>query len=210
MSVLDSLNKMQADAVAQLRWSSASQPSEAIPASRTTVPAPVNQPPLISLTGPANGANFLETDTIALSATASDPDGYVSRVEFWANGVKLGEKGGAPFTLAWPGLHDVGSYSLTARAIDAAGLTTTSPAMTVLTLPLRLAPATVQRLPDPDRTVSTLRFTLPAGRSYTIEWSEDLATWTPLSTGISTSAPIEVTDTALGVDQRFYRLRVVD
>jgi len=196
------------DAVARLRWSSASQAAEAIPASRTTVPNPVNQPPVVTLTAPADGATFLDTDTISLSATASDPDGYVSRVEFWANGVKLGQTGGTPFTLPWSGLHGVGGYSLSARAVDAAGLTAATPAIVVQTIPLGLTPASVQRLTNPDRMVSTLHFAIPAGRNYTIEWSDDLGTWHPLAAGTSTGTPIDYTDTAAGVARRFFRLLV--
>ena len=170
------------------------------------VPVPVNLPPVVTLTAPGNGTTFLDTDTVVLTATASDPDGNVSRVEFWANGVKLGESGGAPFALAWPGAHGIGGFSLTARAIDAAGIATTTPAIVVQTIPLGLTPAPVQRLTDPDRMVSTLRFMLPAGRNYAIEWSDDLAAWHPLTTGTSTGPQIEYTDTAADVTRRFYRL----
>ncbi|MEO8615510.1 MAG: Ig-like domain-containing protein, partial [Luteolibacter sp.] len=196
------------DSSARLRWSSASQPTEAIPASRTTVPNPVNQPPVVTLTAPADGATFLDTDTISLSATANDPDGYVSRVEFWANGAKLGQTGGAPFTLPWSGLHGIGAYSLTAHAVDTAGTTASTSAIVVQTIPLGLTPASVLHLTSPDRMVSTLHFAIPVSRSYAIEWSDDLITWHPLTAGISTGAPIDYTDTALGVTRRFFRLLV--
>ncbi|WP_313205317.1 Ig-like domain-containing protein, partial [Stenotrophomonas sp.] len=42
-----------------------------------------NQPPVVSLTSPANGATFSAGSTVTVSATASDPDGSVSKVEFF-------------------------------------------------------------------------------------------------------------------------------
>jgi lysophospholipase L1-like esterase len=78
---------------------------------------PVNQPPIASLTSPANGATFTAPATLTLQATANDADGTVTRVEFYAGATKLGEAATAPYTLVWtnppPGLH-----TLTARAID--------------------------------------------------------------------------------------------
>ena len=194
--------------MARLAWSSASQANEPIPASRTTIPAPVNAPPVVALTSPANGASFLAGDTIPLAATASDPDGYIGRVEFWANGVKLGEAASPPYSLSWTGPHGAGFYALTARALDAAGVTATTPAASVQAMEFRLTPAQVQRLTDPDRVVSTLHFTIPAGRNYVVEWSADLVSWNSLGTGTSGGAQIEVTDTATQVDRRFYRVRI--
>ena len=43
-----------------------------------------NQRPTVSLSAPSNGARFTAPATIALAASASDPDGTVARVEFHA------------------------------------------------------------------------------------------------------------------------------
>src|SRR3954463_9815354 len=51
-----------------------------------TVRAAANQPPSISLTAPGNGATFSTTDAITFSATATDSDGTISKVEFFADG----------------------------------------------------------------------------------------------------------------------------
>jgi hypothetical protein len=58
--------------------------------------------------------------------------------------------------------------------------------------------------------VSTLQFTIPAGRSYTTEWSADLIAWTPFASGASTGAQIQVNDIGTGTDRRFYRLRLAE
>ena len=56
---------------------------------------------------------------LSLAAAASDADGSVARVEFFAGSTALGSDTAAPFALSWnppPGVH-----SLTARATDNAG-----------------------------------------------------------------------------------------
>ena len=54
-----------------------------------TVPvSPANQAPTATLTAPANGATFTAPASITMTATASDADGSVARVEFY-NGTTL-------------------------------------------------------------------------------------------------------------------------
>lgn len=99
----------------------------------------VNVPPTVALATPAGP--FTAPAGIALSATASDADGSVAKVEFFSGATKLGEDTSATggWTLAWPGVT-AGSYSLTARATDNAGATTTSAAanLTVNSTPTAL------------------------------------------------------------------------
>ena len=88
-------------------------------------PPPPNQPPTVSVTSPSSGAIFTSPAKIALAATASDVDGSVARVEFFNGGTKLSEDISAPYTGRW-NIASAGTYSLTARATDDAGATTTS------------------------------------------------------------------------------------
>jgi PKD repeat protein len=76
-----------------------------------------NQSPTVALTAPPNGASYTAPASITLQATASDSDGSVSRVEFYAGGVLLHTDTAAPFEFAWTGVP-AGSYTLTARAVD--------------------------------------------------------------------------------------------
>ena len=62
-----------------------------------------------------------------LAATASDPDGTVSKVEFFNGATKLGEDTTAPYSFTWNSVT-AGNYTLTARATDNQGATTTSTA----------------------------------------------------------------------------------
>ena len=76
-----------------------------------------NQPPVIALTSPPNGASLSFSVPPTLTATATDPDGSIRVVEFLVDGAPAGASAGPEFTVAWtnavPGLH-----LLTARAID--------------------------------------------------------------------------------------------
>ncbi|MDP2726079.1 MAG: Ig-like domain-containing protein, partial [Dehalococcoidia bacterium] len=78
-----------------------------------TVPAQ-NLPPEVSLVNPTPGAVFVTNANIALSATATDSDGAVSKVEFYQGATKLGEDTGAPYSYTWNSAP-AGSYLLTAR-----------------------------------------------------------------------------------------------
>jgi hypothetical protein len=84
-----------------------------------------NRPPAVSITSPANNATFAAGANIAIQATASDADGSVARVEFFASGVLLGTDTTSPYSYAWNNVP-AGDYALTARATDNAGATATS------------------------------------------------------------------------------------
>jgi predicted MPP superfamily phosphohydrolase len=87
-----------------------------------------NAPPTVSMTSPGNGATFAAPANVALAATASDPDGTVARVEFYNGTTLLGSDTSAPYAFAWNGVP-VGSYVLTAKAVDNGGATATSAAV---------------------------------------------------------------------------------
>src|SRR5690606_2652361 len=76
-----------------------------------------NQPPSVSLTAPAAGASFNAGAPIAIAANASDADGSVQRVEFFAGSTSLGVDTSAPYAMTWNNAP-VGNHSLTALAID--------------------------------------------------------------------------------------------
>ena len=74
----------------------------------------------MSITSPVPGTTVVPGATLNLTATASDSDGTISRVEFYANGVKLGQDTSAPHTVAWTPLL-VGTYTIVAIAVDNVG-----------------------------------------------------------------------------------------
>jgi hypothetical protein len=98
-----------------------------------------NTLPTISLTAPSN---LTIGQPITLSATATDSDGTISKVEFFSGSTKLGEDTSAPYQITWsPSL--IGLYSLKAIATDNAGATTTSAtvATAIVALPIIGNPA---------------------------------------------------------------------
>jgi hypothetical protein len=87
---------------------------------RITPGAAANQPPAVALVAPADGANLTAPADILLTATATDPDGSIARVEFYQGATKLGESVVAPYAFLWSSVG-ADAYSITARAIDNEG-----------------------------------------------------------------------------------------
>jgi len=89
-----------------------------------------NQAPVTAITSPAANTSFTFGQPIAITATATDADGSIAKVEFFANGNKIGERSGAPYTFTWEA-PIAGANVLTVRAIDNEGSATTSAPVTV-------------------------------------------------------------------------------
>jgi chitinase len=91
---------------------------------------PGNKAPSVSLTAPAQGASYAAGSSVTLSANASDSDGSIARVEFFAGSTKVGEDTTAPYSITWKPASG-GSYALTARATDNGGASTVSGTISV-------------------------------------------------------------------------------
>src|SRR5215203_565908 len=74
-----------------------------------------NQQPLISITAPKSGTTFVAPTSIGITASATDPDGSVDKVEYYANGSLIATSVTPPFSFNCTNMQ-AGSYSLTARA----------------------------------------------------------------------------------------------
>jgi hypothetical protein len=110
---------------------------------RFSTTAPVA--PTVGLTNPADGSSVGLNTSINLTATASDTDGTITRVEFFDGGTKLGESTAAPYAFAWNGAVP-GVHTLTAVATDNSGLDAVS---SVVTLTIsNIAPTVVLTEPD--------------------------------------------------------------
>jgi hypothetical protein len=101
-------------------------------------------PPTVVLTSPTNGASFTAPAIIPLVADASDSDsnGSIAKVEFFQGATKLGEDLNAPYEFNWTGVAQ-GNYTLTARATDNLGVTTTSAGVTITVNPPDTLPPVV-------------------------------------------------------------------
>jgi hypothetical protein len=82
-------------------------------------------PPTIKITAPHSNSTFSKGSDITISATASDSDGAVQKVEFYAGATKLGQSTTAPYSIVWHGPGS-GTYTLIAKATDNGGLRTNS------------------------------------------------------------------------------------
>lgn len=86
---------------------------------------PNNQAPSVNIAQPASGSEFKVTDVISLQAEASDTDGTISRVEFYANNNLIGISYSSPYKYNWT-CTTAGEYSVTAKAYDNNGASTIS------------------------------------------------------------------------------------
>lgn len=93
----------------------------------------VSAPPLVSITGPAAGATVNAGSPTQITANASDSDGTIASVQFFADGVLIAEKTSAPYSVAWtPTVKALLAPTvLTALATDNVGVTTVSSSVSV-------------------------------------------------------------------------------
>jgi uncharacterized repeat protein (TIGR02059 family) len=84
-----------------------------------------NKHPVIHISNPHKGNSYTNLSTVTIDADASDPDGTVSKVEFYNGSEKLVEVTASPYTYIWKNVLP-GSYSITAIATDNLNDTTKS------------------------------------------------------------------------------------
>jgi RHS repeat-associated protein len=113
----------------------------------------VDNPPAVAVTSPTADATFAPGADIQVTASASDSDEVVRKVDFFANGILVGTQVIAPYRITWTNVAP-GRYSLTARATDIVGLVTTS---TPVSIDVGSAPAIVITSP-----ANGARFVAPA------------------------------------------------
>lgn len=96
--------------------------------------APINPPPVVTLTSPSSDVVVSPGATVDLAATASDNTadggaGSVTSVEFLANGTVIFTDTTAPYLFPW--FPAIGTYTVAARATDSEGTSSTSSSVTV-------------------------------------------------------------------------------
>ena len=94
------------------------------------VPVTVNLLPTVAITAPAPNAAFSAPASITVTASAADPDGAVTKVDFYEGATLIGTATASPYTIQWTGVAP-GSYSLTAIATDNLNTTTASAAVPI-------------------------------------------------------------------------------
>jgi hypothetical protein len=83
-----------------------------------------------TITAPANWSALLAGTDLSITATAVVSAGTVSKVEFFHDGVKIGEDLSEPYSCVWSNVP-IGGYALTARATQSDGRTGDSAAVYV-------------------------------------------------------------------------------
>ncbi|HEX6795141.1 MAG TPA: Ig-like domain-containing protein [Casimicrobiaceae bacterium] len=89
-----------------------------------------NVPPVVSITSPVAGSRVMANTDVAVTANASDGDGTIARVDFYAGTTAIGSSTNAPYGIVWNAATP-GTYSMTAKATDNSGAVVTSPAVAI-------------------------------------------------------------------------------
>lgn len=93
-----------------------------------SAPTP-NTPPSVSIDNPTDASSFVAGSNLAIAASASDSDGTVQSVSFYADGNLIGTDVSSPYTMSY--VVPLGSTSLTASALDNDGASATSSAVVI-------------------------------------------------------------------------------
>ena len=123
-----------------------------------------NQAPTAWITSPTSNASYTAPATMTISATASDSDGTVTRVDFYAGGQLLGSDTSSPYNYTWGSVLG-GTYSLTVVARDDDGASTTSSAVTVTVSGLTSTPTTLVFNASPDHATLVSSYTVALRRN---------------------------------------------
>jgi YVTN family beta-propeller protein len=134
-----------------------------------------NQPPSVTITAPVAGSSYQTPATVTIAANATDTDGSVARVDFYAGASMIGSDTTSPFSVTWT-VSTAGTYSLSATAVDNAGATTASGAVSVAVTNPPVRPATAVFEPAADND-SVIRYVLDVFRD-----GSNPATSTPAAT----------------------------
>lgn len=96
-----------------------------------TISVTSNTPPVVSITSPANNSSVKSGAQVTISATATDGDGSIKKVEFFDGAVKLGEDLTSPYSFVWSNAA-AGSHTITVKVTDNENGVTTSSPVTIL------------------------------------------------------------------------------
>jgi N-acetylneuraminic acid mutarotase len=89
-----------------------------------------NENPVVTITSPVTGSTYNAGNNITVHADATDVDGHIQRVEFYANGYKFGADSTSPYQYAAQQVEG-GNYIVTVRAFDDQGDSTLSAPVSV-------------------------------------------------------------------------------
>ena len=85
---------------------------------------PYQSVPLVDITSPEDGRDFVAPATVNIAADASSEGGSIAKVEFYNGTTKLGEDATSPYAFTWNNVS-AGDYTLIAKATNTAGISGT-------------------------------------------------------------------------------------
>jgi hypothetical protein len=159
-------------------------------------------PPIVALTNPPSGITLAAPATITLRASASDPDGSVTNVQFLSGTTLLGNDTNSPYSLTASNLA-ANTYNFTARATDNSGLSATSAVVTVSVV----TPGTI-RFGTNLALVSgqlPLRLTVTPGLRYQIESTGTFTNWFFFTNFLATNSIMNFSSPTGGTNRLFFR-----
>ncbi len=109
----------------------------------------INQLPSVNISMPKNNVTLTSPATINLTAIASDPDGTVTRVEYFLDQDKIGESFASPYSCS-VGFDREGTYDITAVAYDNLNGSSMSAPLRISVLFNRGYPDLINLYPNPN------------------------------------------------------------
>ncbi|HEY5915722.1 MAG TPA: Ig-like domain-containing protein [Verrucomicrobiae bacterium] len=144
-------------------------------------------PPVVVIDSPANGAVFAAPWTVKIRASASDSDGSVIKVDFYADTTHLGTISNPPPAVDFAvGSLAAGSYTLKAVAMDNQGAT--APSADVPISVLTPGPIQISAVSRPPGSSFQFSYSTTPGLTYIVEKSGTLNGWTPIATNTAASS----------------------
>jgi hypothetical protein len=168
--------------------------------------------PSVSLTSPADNASYTAPASISYSATASDPNGKVTRVEFFRGTTLVGRDNKSPYSTSESGVG-TGTYILKARATDNSGAVVDSSTRTItVTSTANQGPSVALSSP-----ANGASFSAPATISYAANASDTDGTVTKVEffrgttlVGTDTSSPYTASETGVSAGTYTLKARATD
>jgi hypothetical protein len=146
----------------QVQGPNAASANVTLQAATLTAPG-ANNIPFVSLTSLSEGTSVVSPTNLTLTATATDIDGLISFVEFYAGSNYIGTVSNAPYSFIWTN-PPVGRHFISARATDDVGAVGSSVAVTVF-------------VATNGGSLSGTRITAPLALNLTLEGTSDWAHW---------------------------------
>ncbi|MES2139698.1 MAG: Ig-like domain-containing protein [Bacteroidota bacterium] len=130
----------------------------------------VKNPPVATITSPANNTSYPSPANITINATATSSGGSIAKIEFYQGSIKIGEDLSTPYNFTWMNVS-AGNYTLKAIATDNLGQPGTSQEVNVIVTTCSTPVIT----PSGPLTMCSGSVTLQAntGSGFLYQWKKD-------------------------------------